>query len=161
MSSLSDFQDPIVVHVKWMEIALKQAKEAYDSGEIPVGAVIVKDQQIIGQGHNQTEGLTDPTAHAEIIAITAAANTLEDWRLDDCIIYVTKEPCPMCTGAIMNARLNMVVFGCYDEAEGCCGSKYDLASDPVFKNPVIIKGGVMEQESLELLQSFFKSKRNS
>ena len=161
MNSSSDFQNSIVQHTKWMNFALKQADLAFTSDEIPVGAIVVKDNQIIGRGYNQCEGLHDPTAHAEIIAISAAANTLQDWRLSNCFIYVTKEPCAMCTGAIINARLKMVIFGCYDEAEGCCGSRYALCSDPSFINTVAVKGGVMEKESLALIQTFFKSKRNS
>ncbi len=161
MISSTDFQNPIVQHTKWMNFALRQAELAFGLGEIPVGAIVIKGNQIIGKGYNQCEGMHDPTAHAEIIAISAAANTLQDWRLTNCIIYTTKEPCAMCTGAIINARLKMVIFGSYDEAEGCCGSRYALCSDPSFKNPVAVQGGVMETESLALMQSFFKSKRNS
>ena len=96
-----------------------QAQKAYELDEIPVGAVVIHDGKIIGKGYNQREQLNDPTAHAEIIALTAAANTMEDWRLNDCILYVTKEPCAMCAGAIINARLKLVVFGCYDREMGC------------------------------------------
>ena len=99
--------------------ALQQAHKAFENNEIPIGAIIVKDHQVVGRGYNQREMLKDPTAHAEILAITAAANTLEDWRLSDCVLYVTKEPCPMCAGAIVMSRLKMVVFGCYDEDKGC------------------------------------------
>mgnify|MGYP002526703233 CR=1 FL=1 len=98
---------------------------------------------------------------AEIIAITAAANTLEDWRLNDCFLFVTKEPCPMCAGAIVNARFKMVVFGCYDEEAGCCGSLYQLCGDPRFKTKVAVKGGVLEKRSLSLIQDFFKLQRNT
>ena len=96
---------------------------------------------------------------APIIAITAAANTLGDWRLNGCTLYVTKEPCSMCAGAIINARLDMIVFGCYDEAEGCCGSLYQLCGDPRFKTKVSVMGGVMENQSLSLLKEFFNSRR--
>ena len=145
----------------WMQHALVQAEKAYEAGEVPVGAVVVFKNRIIGQGYNQRERLNDPTAHAEIIAITAAANTLEDWRLNDCFLFVTKEPCPMCAGAIVNARFKMVVFGCYDEEAGCCGSLYQLCGDPRFKTKVAVKGGVLEKRSLSLIQDFFKLQRNT
>ena len=145
----------------WMQYALVQAEKAYEAGEVPVGAVVVFKNRIIGRGYNQRERLNDPTAHAEIIAITAAANTLEDWRLNDCFLFVTKEPCPMCAGAIVNARFKMVVFGCYDEQEGCCGSLYQLCGDPRFKTQVAVKGGVLEKRSLSLIQDFFKLQRNT
>ena len=145
----------------WMQYALVQAEKAYEAGEVPVGAVVVFKNRIIGRGYNQRERLNDPTAHAEIIAITAAANTLEDWRLNDCFLFVTKEPCPMCAGAMVNARLKMVVFGCYDEQEGCCGSLYQLCGDPRFKTQVAVKGGVLEKRSLSLIQDFFKLQRNT
>ena len=144
-----------------MQHALVQAEKAYEAGEVPVGAVVVFKNRIIGRGYNQREQLNDPTAHAEIIAITAAANTLEDWRLNDCFLFVTKEPCPMCAGAMVNARFKMVVFGCYDEQEGCCGSLYQLCGDPRFKTQVAVKGGVLEKRSLSLIQDFFKLKRNT
>ena len=144
-----------------MQYALVQAEKAYEAGEVPVGAVVVFKNRIIGRGYNQRERLNDPTAHAEIIAITAAANTLEDWRLNDCFLFVTKEPCPMCAGAMVNARFKMVVFGCYDEQEGCCGSLYQLCGDPRFKTQVAVKGGVLEKRSLSLIQDFFKLQRNT
>ena len=143
----------------WMKQALIQADKAFQLKEIPVGAIIVKDNKVIGRGYNQKEQLNDPTAHAEIVAITAAANTLEDWRLNDCILYVTKEPCSMCAGAILNARLKLVVFGCYDEEEGCCGSLYQLCGDPRFKTKVSVMGGVMESQSLSLIKDFFNKSR--
>ena len=142
-------------HGYWMKQALIQAEKAFVAKEIPVGAVVVKDGKVIGRGYNQREQLNDPTAHSEVIAITAAANTLEDWRLTDCTLYVTKEPCPMCAGAIVNARLKMVVFGCYDEEAGCCGSLYQLCGDPRFKTKVAVKGGVMEGQSLRIIKEFF------
>jgi len=143
-----------------MAFAMQQAEKAFENDEVPIGAVIVKDQQIIGRGYNQREALNDPTAHAEILAITAAANTIQDWRLEDCYLYVTKEPCPMCAGAIVMARFKMVVFGCYDEEEGCCGSLYQLCGDPRFGHKTAVKGGVMEDESLDLIKQFFQSKRD-
>ena len=146
-------------HDYWMKQALIQADKAFKSKEIPVGAVVIKEDKVIGRAYNQREQLKDPTAHAEIIAITAAANTLGDWRLNGCTLYVTKEPCSMCAGAIINARLDMIVFGCYDEAEGCCGSLYQLCGDPRFKTKVSVMGGVMENQSLSLLKEFFNSRR--
>ena len=142
-----------------MKQALIQADKAFKSEEIPVGAVVIREDKVIGRAYNQREQLNDPTAHAEIIAITAAANTLGDWRLNGCTLYVTKEPCSMCAGAIINARLDMIVFGCYDEAEGCCGSLYQLCGDPRFKTKVSVMGGVMENQSLNLLKEFFNSRR--
>jgi tRNA(adenine34) deaminase len=141
--------------------ALHEAEKAYEADEVPVGAVVVYEDRIIGRGYNQRERLNDPTAHAEIIAITAAANTLEDWRLNNCTLFVTKEPCPMCAGAIVNARLKMVIFGCYDEEAGCCGSLYQLCGDPRFKTKVSVKGGVLEKQSISLIQDFFKLQRST
>ena len=145
----------------WMLQALHEAEKAYEADEIPVGAVVVYEDRIIGRGYNQREQLNDPTAHAEIIAITAAANTLEDWRLNNCTLFVTKEPCPMCAGAIVNARLKMVIFGCYDEEAGCCGSLYQLCGDPRFKTKVSVKGGVLEKQSISLIRDFFKVQRST
>ena len=141
--------------------ALQQAHKAFENNEVPIGAIIVKDYQVVGRGYNQSEMLKDPTAHAEILAITAAANTLEDWRLSDCVLYVTKEPCPMCAGAIVMSRLKMVVFGCYDEDKGCCGSLYQLCGDPRLGQKIAVKGGILEDESLELIQDFFRTKRKA
>ena len=148
-------------HSIWMKQALIQAQKAFEAEEIPIGAIVVHNGKIIGRGYNQREQLNDPTAHAEIIAITAAANTIEDWRLNNCSLYVTKEPCPMCAGAIINSRLEMVIFGTYDEETGCCGSLYQLCGDPRFKTKVAVKGGILENESLSLIQAFFKVRRNN
>lgn len=144
-----------------MAKAIQQAEKAYQNDEVPIGAIIVKDEQIIGRGYNQRERLQDPTAHAEILAITAAANTLQDWRLDECSLYVTKEPCPMCAGAIVMSRIKMVIFGCYDEEQGCCGSLYQICGDQRFGRKTAVKGGVMADESLSLIQDFFHKKRKS
>ncbi len=142
-----------------MKLALLQAQKAYEKDEIPVGAIVVKEGKVIGRGYNQREMLNDPTAHAEIIAITAAANTIEDWRLNDCVLYVTKEPCAMCAGAIINSRLKMVVFGCYDKEMGCCGSLYQLCGDSQLRNSTAVKGGIMEQECLSIIHDFFQIQR--
>tara|TARA_Y100000739_G_C20442265_1_gene388403 strand:- start:47 stop:508 length:462 start_codon:yes stop_codon:yes gene_type:complete len=148
-------------HSLWMKQALLQAEKAFAAEEVPVGAIVVHNGKVIGRGHNQKEQFNDPTAHAEMIAITAAANTLGDWRLNDCYLYVTKEPCPMCSGAIINARIKMIIFGCYDEEKGCCGSLYQLCGDPRFKTKIAVKGGVLENDSLSLIQDFFKVRREN
>ena len=146
-------------HEDWIKIALRLADKAFSEGEVPVGAVIVKDNKIIGRGYNQRETLNDPTAHAEIIAITAASNTINDWRLNDCSIYVTKEPCPMCAGAIINSRLKHLIFGAYDDKKGCCGSLYQLCGDQRLDSITSVKGGVLEDECSMILREFFSSKR--
>ena len=146
-------------HVKWMKAAFREAEKAFKQDEVPIGAVVVQNGQIIGRGYNQRESLIDPTAHAEIIAITSAANTIKDWRLKDCQLYVTKEPCPMCAGALVNARINMVIFGMYDEKEGCCGSLYQLCRDNRFKHQLTVKGGIMEDACTLIIQEFFKKQR--
>jgi len=146
-------------HKKWMKLAFREAEKAYERGEVPIGAVVVKNEQIIGRGYNQCESLTDPTAHAEIIAITSATNTIKNWRLENCSLYVTKEPCPMCAGALINSRIDMVIFGMYDEKEGCCGSLYQLCRDPRFKHQLAVKGGVMENSCRLIMQEFFKKQR--
>ena len=147
------------IHEKWMSEAIRLAQIAYEKDEIPVGAIVVKDNKIIGRGYNQREILKDPTAHAEVLAITAAANTINDWRLNDCILYVTKEPCAMCAGAIINSRIESVIFGCYDNERGYCGSIADLCGDTRLKNNITVRGGIMEQMCLSLIQDFFKTKR--
>ena len=146
-------------HERFIKQAIQLAEKAGKLKEIPVGAVVVKKNNVIGRGYNQRESLKDPTAHAEIIAITAAANTVEDWRLTGCTLYVTKEPCPMCAGAIINSRLKMVIFGAYDEEKGCCGSLYQLCGDSRFGNTVTVRGGVFEEKCAEILRNFFKIKR--
>ncbi len=146
-------------HKKWMKLAFHEAEKAYERGEVPIGAVVMKNDQIIGRGYNQCESLNDPTAHAEIIAITSATNTIKNWRLENCSLYVTKEPCPMCEGALINSRIDMVIFGMYDEKEGCCGSLYQLCRDPRFKHQLAVKGGVMGNSCRRIVQEFFKKQR--
>ncbi len=143
----------------YLRQALAEARRAFEAGEVPVGAVVVFDDKVIGRGHNQREGLRDPTAHAEILAITAAANHLEDWRLAGCTLYVTKEPCAMCAGALVNARAERLVFGAWDEQAGSAGSLYQLCRDPRFNHQVEVTGGVLEEECRTLLQEFFQRKR--
>lgn len=146
-------------HTKWMKVAFREAEKAFELNEVPIGAVVVHNEQIIGRGYNQCESLIDPTAHAEIIAISSAANTVKDWRLKDCQLYVTKEPCPMCAGALVNARINKVIFGMYDEKEGCCGSLYQLCRDNRFKHQLTVKGGIMEDSCTLIIKEFFKKQR--
>ena len=142
-----------------MQHALSEARKAFEQQEVPVGAVVIHDGKIIGRGRNSREGLNDPTAHAELLALTAAANTLGDWRLSSSVLYVTKEPCAMCAGALVNARVVRVVFGAWDEQAGCCGSLYQLCRDPRFNHQVEVQGGVLEAQCQQLLKEFFARSR--
>ncbi len=144
-----------------MQQALIQAQRAFEMEEVPVGAVVVHNGQIIGRGRNSRESLKDPTAHAELLAITAAANHLGDWRLTGCTLYVTKEPCPMCGGALVNARVDRLVFGMWDEQAGCAGSLYQLCRDPRFNHQLEVTGGVMEDQALGVMQEFFARARQA
>ncbi len=144
-----------------MKKALNLAEKAFQDNEIPVGAIVVFENRIIGKGYNQKEKFKDPTAHAEMIAISAASSTLKNWRLIKSTIYVTKEPCAMCAGAIVNARISRVVFGAYDEKKGCSGSLYQICNDKRLGSKAIIKGGVLNQECRSILQAFFKTKRET
>ena len=146
-------------HAEYMEMALKQATKAFESDEIPIGAVVVENGAIIGRGFNQREMLKDPTAHAEMIAITAAANTRGDWRLNDSVLYVTKEPCPMCAGAIVHCRLARVVFGAPDPKGGAAGGAMNLLQFPSLNHECNITPGIMEPDCRSLLQTFFEEKR--
>ena len=161
MSDLSDFFPSKKNDEFWMKEALRLADKAFHEGEVPVGAIVVKEGKIIGRGYNQPERLNDPTAHAEVLAITAAAGTLKDWRLNDCTLYVTKEPCPMCAGAIINARVSLLIFGAYDEEKGCCGSLYQLCSDRRLDSNTAVKGGVEKEKCTAFLQEFFQSQRKN
>jgi len=143
-----------------MEQAFREAEKAFDKGEVPVGAVIVFEERIVGRGHNMVETLQDPTAHAEIIAITAAANSLASWRLEDTVLYVTKEPCPMCAGAILLSRISHVVFGVSDRRLGACGSALDVLNNPTLHSRVPVTFGILEAKCLGILQSFFQKVRN-
>jgi tRNA(adenine34) deaminase len=143
----------------FMKEALKEAQKAFEEDEVPVGAVVVFKNQIIGRGYNQTERLQDPTAHAEILAITAAANALNSWRLKDAFIYSTIEPCIMCAGALVLARVKKIIFGARDEKFGGCGSVYNVAREKRLNHQIEITEGVMEKEARSLLKSFFEKKR--
>ena len=144
------------IHESWMNLALIQARTAFRNKEIPIGAIIVKDNKIIGKGYNQVELLKDSTAHAEMIAITSASNTLNDWRLNECDIYVTLEPCAMCAGAIIKSRLRNVFFGSYNNNDGCVSSIYNLCNDSRCNHQSGVQGGILNQECSNLLTSFFK-----
>ena len=147
------------VHAPWMRRALREAQQAAAEKEVPVGAVIVRQGQIIASAHNQREALRDPTAHAEMIAITQAAQALDSWRLDDCALYVTLEPCPMCAGAIVMARVPVVVYGAYDPKAGAAQSLFRLLDDPRLNHRAQIIGGVLAAECGGLLSDFFKEQR--
>ena len=143
---------------RWMQEALKEAKKAADLGEIPVGAVIVRGETVIARAHNRRELDCDALAHAECLCIRQACQTLNSWRLSGCELYVTLEPCPMCSGAIINSRLDRVVYGAKDEKAGCAGSVADLFVMP-FNHIPIIRSGILETECSELLSSFFETLR--
>jgi len=143
----------------FMGEALRLARAAYEAGEVPVGAVIVRNAKIIARAHNQVELLKDATAHGEILAITQAANALGDWRLEGCTLFVTKEPCPMCAGAIMLSRLKRLVFGVRDERAGGAGSVFPITSSPGLNHVLEVQSGVKETEARDLLKSFFRARR--
>lgn len=142
-----------------MQEALKQAVAARDEDEVPVGAVIVHRGRIIARARNQREKLKDPTAHAEMIALTQAAAALDCWRLTDCTIYVTKEPCVMCAGALVNARIKTLVYGAKDEKAGACGSLFNLVQSPRLNHRLDIIGGVLAEDCTAILRDFFKKRR--
>lgn len=143
----------------YMNQALRQARKADAADEVPIGAVIVKDGEVIGRAYNQVETLNDATAHAEILAITQASSKLNNWRLNGATLYVTKEPCPMCAGAIMNSRIEKVVFGLHDTNAGGCGGAFNIHNQEGLLHNFEIKGGFMELESLEIIQAFFRRRR--
>ena len=145
--------------IKFMKEALKEAQKSYKKEEIPVGAIIVKDGKIIARGHNLKETKTDPTKHAEIIAIQKACKKLQTWRLTGCTMYVTLEPCSMCAGSLIQSRLDKVVIGTMDEKTGACGSVLNLLADYKFNHIVQIKTGIMQEECKTILQQFFKELR--
>jgi tRNA(adenine34) deaminase len=144
---------------RYMNYALKEAEKAFDQGEVPVGCVIVHQGGIIGKAHNQRETLQDPTAHAEVIAITQAAARLGSWRLEDTRLYVTLEPCAMCSGAIILARIPCVIFGAMDPKAGCCGSLMNLLEDSRFNHRPDLLPGLMADECGGILTSFFREIR--
>ena len=146
---------------KFMTEALAEARLALEAGEMPVGCVVVRDGEIIGRGRNNREKSNDPTGHAEIVALRAAARSAGRWRLDGCELFVTLEPCPMCAGAIVQARVARLCYGAADERYGCAGSVYRIPEDPAFNHFCRSDGGVMAQACSELLRRFFDGKRRS
>jgi tRNA(adenine34) deaminase len=145
----------------FMHEALALAKRAAEAGEVPVGAVVVKDGAVVGRGHNRPVASRDPTAHAEVMALRDAAERIGNYRLADCILYVTLEPCAMCAGAIMNARMRRVVYGAADPKSGACGSVVDLFAENRLNFHTTVVGGVMAEEAAELLQDFFSARRKA
>jgi len=145
---------------KFMEIALKEAKKAGAKGEVPIGCVIVVDGKVIARGHNLRESKSDPSAHAEIIALRRAGKKLKTWRLDSAIVYVTCEPCPMCAGALVLARVKRVVYGCSDAKAGAVKTLYQIGKDKRLNHTFELSAGVKEKEAQELLSIFFKSLRD-
>lgn len=143
----------------FMQEALRQARIAFDAEEVPVGAVIVQDKRIIARAYNQVELLKDATAHAEMLAITQAAHALGDWRLAEATLFVTKEPCPMCAGAITLSRIKRIVFGARDERAGGAGTVFAITSAKGLNHTVAVTAGVKELESRQLLQDFFRQRR--
>ena len=145
----------------FMRMALEEAAQASAVGEVPIAALIVQAGQVLAQTHNYRELWQDPTAHAEVIAIRSASTALGTWRLTDTTLYVTVEPCSMCIGAIILARVSRVVFGAWDPKAGACGSVFNLPSEPKLNHQVLVTGGVLEQESQALIQKFFKKLREA
>jgi tRNA(adenine34) deaminase len=144
----------------FMALAYNQAIDAWRADEVPIGAVVVLNGEVIGAAHNQVDALRDPTAHAELLAVTQAARALGDWRLNAATLFVTKEPCPMCSGAMLMARLGRVVFAVSDPKMGCLGGAIDLNALPRVNHHCVVEYGVMEAECRELLQAYFKLKRS-
>ncbi len=144
-----------------MYAALQEAEKAFAEDEVPVGAVVVQNNKIIGRGYNQIEKLKDATAHAEMIALTSASNHIGNWRLNECTIYVTLEPCIMCTGALLAARISELYFGANDLKFGACGSVYNLAEESKTNHTIKVYSGILAKESEDLLKTFFNKKRNT
>ncbi|WP_128896245.1 tRNA adenosine(34) deaminase TadA [Longirhabdus pacifica] len=147
-------------HEYWMKAALAEAKKAEEIGEVPIGAIIVKENEIIARGHNLRECSHDPTAHAEMIAIKQASRHLQAWRLTDCTLYVTLEPCPMCAGAIIQSRIKTLVFGTTDPKGGCCGTLMNLLRDERFNHQTTVIQNVLQPDCSDMLTSFFRELRS-
>ncbi|HGY92851.1 MAG TPA: tRNA adenosine(34) deaminase TadA [Planctomycetes bacterium] len=146
-------------HESFMRAALREAEAALEEGEVPVGAVIVHKGRVIGRGHNQRETLQDPTAHAEMIAITQAAASLENWRLEGCRLYVTLEPCSMCSGAVVLSRIPEVIYGAADPRAGACGSVLNLVQNEKFNHRAIVVPSILAEECSAILGEFFRRRR--
>jgi tRNA(adenine34) deaminase len=149
----------VLTHEDGMRAALAEATKALDEGEVPIGAVVVREGRIVGRGHNQTERLQDATAHAEILAIGAASSTVGSWRLSDCTLYVTLEPCVMCTGALVLSRMGLLVYGATDPKGGACGSKIDVTAEPWLNHRLPSQSGLLADECGGILTAFFETKR--
>lgn len=150
---------PLTEHEHWMRQALSLAREAFAAGEIPVGAVVVKDGRILAAARNEREALQDATAHAEILALRRAGRATGRWVLEGCTLYVTLEPCPMCAGAILQARPSSVVFGAFDPQMGCMGSVYAMHQDARLRASLPVIGGICQEECSEILAEFFRATR--
>ena len=146
-------------HITYMQVAIEEAKKAQDIGEVPIGAVIVKDGEVIARGYNLRETNQLSNAHAEMIAIAKANEVVGSWRLEDCTLYVTLEPCPMCAGAIVQSRIPNVVFGAHDPKGGCCGTIYNLLDEEKFNHRCNVTSGILEEECGQLLSDFFRNLR--
>jgi len=146
-------------HRRWMQLALREAQRAYDAGDVPVGAVVVRGEHILGRGHNQVERLSDPTAHAEILAITAACATTGQKWLEDATLYVTLEPCAMCAGAAVLSRVERIVFGAMDEKAGAVSTLYNIPQDTRLNHYVDVIAGVEEESCSSILTTFFRKRR--
>ena len=145
---------------KFMKLALKEAEKAVAEDEVPVGAVIVKDGRVIAKAYNRKEKKNCSNYHAEIVAIEKACKKIGDWRLNECDIFVTLEPCAMCAGALINARIGNIYFGAYDQKAGCCATLYNLPKDERFNHrPALVEGGVLQEECAQILSEYFKTKR--
>jgi tRNA(adenine34) deaminase len=144
----------------FMREALRQAQKAYDADEVPVGAVVIREGKIIARAYNQVELLKDATAHAEMLALTQAEAAVGDWRLTDCDLYVTKEPCAMCAGALVHTRIRRVIFGCTDPSAGAAGSVMNLVQMPTLNHQCEIASGVLQDECAAILQNFFRKRRD-
>jgi tRNA(adenine34) deaminase len=155
----TEIDSDFVPHEHFMKLALQQAVAAFELDEVPVGAVIVHDDRVIGAAHNRSIQLRDPTAHAEMMAITQAAEAIGDWRLENCTLYATLEPCPMCAGAILQSRIPHVVFGATDPKAGAVRSVFQLLSDQRLNHMSTIVDGVMQEDCGAILTEFFRQKR--
>ncbi|MEX2560438.1 MAG: tRNA adenosine(34) deaminase TadA [Pirellulales bacterium] len=147
------------MHDDYMRLALAEAQQAFDEDEVPIGAVIVHQERVIASAHNQREQLRDPTAHAEMIAITQAAEAIGSWRLDDCLLYVTLEPCPMCAGAVLQARIPWLIYGVADPKAGAVHTLYRLLGDARLNHRCQTASGVLAEPCAEILRRFFQRKR--
>jgi tRNA(adenine34) deaminase len=144
-----------------MRLALDQARLAAEAGEVPVGAVVYRGDQVLAKAYNLRESQADPTAHAEILALRLAAKAVGTWRLDGCTIAVTLEPCPMCAGALINSRIDRLIYGATDPKMGCVDTMYELCTDTRFNHRLEVRGGVLIDECVEVLQAFFKARRGN